>query len=225
MCNLELGKTLGIPDANGGWEGSWGPYVLKQINDHGYMTVNKEPTGICGGLTSYPVNSPDTSNPMSVHDFQANSYKGFTKQNWNKILPTANNFPIDPAEADKVLTGVKRAIGLGHRVTFGTLLDTNGSLKYHNGAVGEYNGVENDTWVLTSQIAQDARNGSINAGHEMIITGYNDTACATYKEGWFGKEQQQCGILTLRNSWGNTGDYYITYDHFKTLVMEAQEIK
>lgn len=78
--------------------------------------------------------------------------------------------------------------------------------------------------MLLPEIEQDADQGLINAGHEMIITGYDDDAIVTGPYGTVNK-----GLLTLRNSWGSYagdhGNYYMSYDHFKTLALEAQAIK
>ena len=88
---------------------------------------------------------------------------------------------------------LKLLLPAGHRVTFGTLLDVD---KGFNGALGTYK-VKNDTWILTSAIARDAKRGDIEAGHEMIIIGYDDKAKVKDSQGETHK-----GLLTLRNSWG-----------------------
>ena len=58
----------------------------------------------------------------------------------------------------------------------------------------------------------------------MVITGYDDDAIAKDSAG-----QEHQGLLTLRNSWGanagNHGDFYMSYDYFKLLVVEAQRIR
>ena len=58
----------------------------------------------------------------------------------------------------------------------------------------------------------------------MIITGFNDYATATDKDGRVHR-----GLLTLRNSWGNKvgneGDFYMSYDYFKLLTIEVQRIR
>jgi C1A family cysteine protease len=57
----------------------------------------------------------------------------------------------------------------------------------------------------------------------MIITGYDDEAIAIDKLG-----HQHKGLFTLRNSWGSSvadkGNFYMSYDYFKTLAMEAYKI-
>ncbi|OAJ33421.1 C1 family peptidase [Piscirickettsia salmonis] len=231
LCNLELGKSLVASgeQSRSGWDGTLGPVVLTQINNHGYMTIDQESSGICGGLTSYPVTSSDTGGSISKDDFESYSkqHQEFKVSNWQPIF-SASSFPVDPEQADQVLTKVKQALNDQHRVSFGTLLDDNIG---QNGAVAKYSAKNNtvnnnNAWVLTSKIASDAQANAIHSGHEMVITGYDDQRCVSYQED--NTTKQQCGLLTLRNSWGNTGDngdYYMTYDHFKAMVMEAQEIK
>ncbi|MGF2339111.1 C1 family peptidase, partial [Acinetobacter baumannii] len=61
-------------------------------------------------------------------------------------------------------------------------------------------------------------------GHEMIITGYDDNAIAVDDNG-----REHKGLFTLRNSWGeqfgDKGNFYMSYDYFKVLTIEAQRIR
>jgi hypothetical protein len=138
---------------------------------------------------------------------------------FNTLSTHADAFSDKDMAATGTLLKIKQALNNGHRVTFGTLLDVSIG---HNGAVGTYK-VRNDTWMVTPQVRQDAKNGSIEAGHEMIITGYDDNAVAVGPDG-----SKQVGILTLRNSWGSdagdNGNYYLTYAHFRLLADESYEI-
>ena len=62
------------------------------------------------------------------------------------------------------------------------------------------------------------------AFHEMVITGYDDKAIATDKQG-----RTYQGLLTMRNSWGSdagdNGNFYMSYDYFKALMIEVQRIR
>ena len=91
------------------------------------------------------------------------------------------------------------------------------------GAVGKHTAA-NDTWVLTEKMAQDLAAGADLAGHEMVITGYDDTAQAIDDTG-----VSHYGLFTLRNSWGpgigDEGDFYMSYDYVKALIIEAQRIR
>ena len=109
----------------------------------------------------------------------------------------------------------------GDRVTFGTLL-----LDFDLGTMGAVGkkGEHYDSWILTPEIARDIFLNPDFGGHEMVITGYDDQAVAIDDEG-----RTHQGLLTLRNSWGNNigdkGDFYMSYDYFKLLVIEAQRIR
>ena len=93
--------------------------------------------------------------------------------------------------------------------------------------MGRYHEAAQDAWVLTNEIFENIRSGHDVAGHELVITGYDDQACATYADEQ-NEPRQQCGLLHLRNSWGRRvgdhGDYYMTYDYFKTMVVEAYAV-
>lgn len=224
LCNLEVGRTLGIGD-DGGWDGSFGYMVLGQINRYGYVNTQYQNDAGCGGLKAYPKDSFNSGTAMSLADFTAHSLTNFTSDDWTPIVAYDGNFsPIDPATAETALITVKNAINQGYRVAFGTLIDPNvGSV----GAAGNYDGVNGDTWIMTTQIQQDIQKGDPMEGHEIIIDGYDDNACATYTDitPSLKPDATQCGLLRIRNSWsadaGDKGDYYMTYDHFKGMVVEA----
>lgn len=221
LCNLELGKTLNNPPgANGGWDGSFGYIVLGQVQDYGYLPMTYQKVQGCGGLKAYPVNGGSNGVAMSKEDFEKTAQHSFTQANWKTIHAYNGSFkPLDPTEGAVALDKVKQAVARGDRVVFGTLLD---QWAGQAGAVGKYNGVNNDTWLLTDQIKKDIEQGW-PAGHEMVIYGYDDSACATYDNG-----QKQCGLLRLRNSWGegagSQGDYFMTYDYFKTMSIESYDL-
>jgi len=218
LCNLQVGRTQASPD--GYWNGAWGDQVLKQINDDGYLPLTYQRATGCGGLKEYPTHSYDNGNAMSADTFKASSLKTFTAEDWKTIFQNYNPLPLD--QAKQMLVKVKEALNAGDRVTFATLLTPVGNM----GAVGTYKGVANDTWVLTPEVSKDIKDHTYLGGHEIIIDGYDDNACATYTEQ--GELQQQCGLFEIRNSWGdkagNQGDWYMTYDHFMGLAMEAFDI-
>ena len=58
----------------------------------------------------------------------------------------------------------------------------------------------------------------------MIIVGYDDDAVAVDQQG-----RKYQGLFTLRNSWGQSigdkGNFYMSYDYFKTLADEVQRIR
>lgn len=228
LCSLELGSTLendSPVDDNGyhtypsGWDGSWATIVLDQVNKYGLITKQLQTTKGCAGVYEYPLMvENDHGRAMPIADYNAQSEKKETLPGYKIILAPDDAFSSKTNMAS-VLTQVKTAIAAGHRVLFGTLLDVD---RGGNGALGKYK-VAGDTWLLTSEISDDAKAGIIEAGHEMIITGYDDKAAAIGPEG-----EKHRGVLTLRNSWsaeaGDHGNYYMTYDHFKSLTLEAAEV-
>lgn len=221
LCSLALGKTLENEDSNfpSGWDGSWGPLVLGQLMEYGVVSMDNQRLYGCGGLNEYPKDENGTGYAMSVNDYNDMAEPITDKVEWRPILDTIDAFKPEQHDPDKVLADVKKALKEGHRVTFGVLLDVYQGM---NGATGMHNGLF-DTWMLNEEIIQDAEAGQIDAGHEMIITGYDDKATAFSFDGTFAT-----GLLTLRNSWGSfagdNGNYYMSYDHFKLLALEAQAI-
>lgn len=222
LCNLELGSYLEQKDSShySGWDGSWGDVVLKQIDDYGVISIAAQRNNGCAGVYEYPRdNGKDTGRPMSAKDFTSRSDYIMKTISYKTLATHADAF-TDKMSTPGVLIKIKQALNNGHRLTFGTLLDVAvGS----NGAVGTYK-VRNDTWMMTPEIRKDAKTkGKIDAGHEMVITGYDDNAVVIGPD-----HTKQVGVLTLRNSWGSdagdSGNYYMTYAHFRILADEVYEI-
>ena len=146
---------------------------------------------------------------------------------------------VDPSQmwGENKIIETKKQLKQGHRILIGTLIYTdpdNSKIQYID---GYYNNKEAG-WALTPKIyarlqAQDKRYD----GHEMIVTGYDDGACITAKDEksgkYFcptyidnnGKQQEDRGVLTLRNSWGegqgDNGNYYMSYEYYRYFVYEA----
>lgn len=225
LCNLELGKTLNeLPDSDGGWNGSMGEVILGQINHYGYLPLSYQEESGCGGLNSYPSHSAENNGSgMPVDVFTKNSIKKFTAHNW-KALPAVYTPDDSPAggswHGNETLAAVRQTLASGYRVTFGVLVDTAAE---NIGIIGRHNGVE-DVFVLTENVISDII-ADHAAGHAMVITGYDDNACATYTDKETNTQKMQCGLLKLRNSWGtfagDNGDFYMTYDYFKYLTNES----
>lgn len=221
-CNLALGNTLEkegyVPS---GWNGSWGPMVLAQITDFGIVTRDDERDNGCGGLNSYPGSNPyEEGEPMSIHDFHGMSHNMSLDTSWSPIVTVEDVF-ADEYNSNDMVQSVKIALANKHRITFGVLLDV---YVGEAGAVGKYKAHWGfDTWMMTPRIEDDLKNGDINAGHELIIYGYDDDAVVEDEEG-----NKQKGLFLIRNSWGKfagyEGNYFMTYDYFKTMSMEAQKI-
>jgi hypothetical protein len=218
LCNLELGSYLAINDkANAsGWNGSYAPWVLQQITDYGIISQSYQKLNGCAGLRDYPLdNKTDEGLPMSDTEFMAHSIPISNLINWQSLLTDAEAFS-PKADMDEIIFKIKEELAKGNRLNVGILLDTNLG---NAGAVGT-NRAFNDTWMLTPKIIVDAMNDNIHAGHELVITGYNDDLEVADSNGVVNR-----GVFTLRNSWsslaGDHGDYYVTYDYLKFLALEV----
>lgn len=224
LCQLQLGNYL---EANGyvpsGWEGTSGALVLSQMDTFGMVSKQQEMLHGCGGLYQYPRGGDAPTSSMSVEEFHQISESLINESHEIVWIPLLNFYQAnsDAKTGDRILTDLKASLTAGDRVTFGVLLpDVDLGVA---GAVGHYK-ENNDTWVLTNRILMDliARPDMI-AGHEMVIIGFNDSAVAQDSNGKIHR-----GLLTIRNSWGEKigdhGDFYMSYDYFKLLVIEAQRI-
>ena len=234
LCHLQAARTLNNPPgADGGWDGSYGYAILTQMNDYGYLPLSYQKQQSCGGLTEYPIRSTFNGSAMDLDTFKANSTRIFTKNDWFPILNlfSLQQFkPLSIKQSTSTLDEVKQALLSGHRIVFGTLLLPDIGLA---GATGKFK-TPDDTWALVPDLLDDLddldEDGRL-AGHEMIIIGFDDNACASYDddnlEGLI-TQKQQCGLLRLRNSWGadiaDQGDFYMTYDYFRHMVLEAYAI-
>ncbi|MBA2652372.1 MAG: C1 family peptidase [Tatlockia sp.] len=222
LCQLQLGnyltKNAYTPS---GWKGSIGRTVLNQIQMFGIVSKAQEQSQGCGGLYSYPI-KPDekTENSLTIEEYRKMSENLDERISWSSILDYIQAFS-DRVDTNQTLNQIKASLNEGDRVTFGVLFS---SLEFGvAGAIGKHH-VENDTWVLTSEIARDVFISPKFAGHEMVITGYDDDAIALDDHG-----NEHRGLLILRNSWsekaGDQGDFYMSYDYFKLLAIEAARIR
>lgn len=221
LCSLELGASLAINDEipYSGWNGSFGDMVLQQLMDYGVVSKNHQKYHGCAGVNEYPIdNEEDEGHPMDKSDYTKVSVPIHNVVQWDNLMSDfdikSRDFPrVDPAWL------AKQALAKGQRVSIGTFLDVNYGLA---GAVGTYK-ARNDTWMLTPEIVMDAVNGEIYAGHELVVTGYDDNAVVMDENGYVNQ-----GLFKVRNSWskyvGDKGDFYITYDHFNIFVLEMSAI-
>lgn len=228
LCQLQLGNYLAD---NGytpsGWDGSWGQIVLSQMSTFGFMNKERQLINGCGDLTEYPLDDEDAPtssiSPEDFHQFSEalDPYDSIDPIiSWSSLLD-ANQALQDRIDPNKILDAVKATLNANDRLTFGVLLwDVDMGVA---GAVGRYK-ANNDTWVLTPEIARDTYLRPVAGGHEMIITGYNDNAISVDEQG-----RKYKGLLTLRNSWGdkvgNEGDFYMSYEYFKLFVIETSRIR
>lgn len=222
LCALQLGQNL---QTNGyspsGWDGALGINVLSQFDMFGFMTKEDQREFGCGGLTDYPFASEEKGQEMSPSQYHDYSHSIVSKRiAWTSLLDLFQSTQ-DRMDGAITLSQVKQVLTRGDRIVFGVLLaDYDKGLA---GAIGTHNDF-NDTWLLTPEIINDVNENPDFAGHEMIITGYDDNA---YAKDDFGRIHR--GLITLRNSWGDKvgdqGTFYMSYDYFRALVMEAQRIR
>jgi hypothetical protein len=223
LCQLQLGKYL---EKNGytisGWDGSFGVAVLSQMQLFGIVNKETQRAQGCGGYTEYPTHTLDEPQiEISVADFHQMSEPMPEQIAWSSVLDAYQVF-ADKIDPNKALTQVIDTLNAGDRLIFGVLL-----FRFDEGiagAVGKHN-ASYDTWILTPDVIKAINSKTAEVGgHEMIITGYNNNAIATDSQGRVHK-----GLLTLRNSWGSDigdhGDFYMSYDYFKSLAVEAQRIR
>ncbi len=222
LCSLTLGEYLSTVDKEypSGWEGSWGGVVLDQLFQYGIVDKETQKSVGCAGMTLYPTydmrEPTDSMTPIQYGELSQPINKQLS---WQALLSPEDAFG-GKVNGEALLSSVKQSLNQGNRLTFGVLLDTNVN---QVGAVGTYH-ARHDTWMMTPAIEDDVRNNKIDAGHEMIIIGYDDKAAVT--DPTSGKLQR--GLLVLRNSWstdaGDNGNYYMTYDYFKTMTDELQTL-
>lgn len=217
LCSLQLGNNLAGNGYNpSGWDGAWARSVLNQLSTFGLVNKSSEAEHGCGGLYQYPLESGDPETTVSPEDYHQLSEPSVS---WSTILDAEEAY-LDRVDTHKTLAAVKESLMQGNRVAFGVLL-----LDFDLGFVGAVGkkGNNYDSWVLTPEIARDAYLHPEFGGHEMVITGYDDNAVAIDDEG-----RKHQGLLTLRNSWGETGDhgdFYMSYDYFRLFVDEVHRIR
>ena len=221
LCQLELGnyleKTTYMPS---GWHGSLSGVVLSQMDIFGIVSKKHQLAHGCAGLTQYPLNEAMPEASMTPEEYHQVSENLLAQDMfWSPVLDIVDAVTTR-VDTNKTLDQVKAALKGGDRLTFGVLL-LDFDLGFM-GAVGK-NNAPGDSWVLTPEIARDIYLKEQFGGHEMVITSYNDNAVAVDEAG-----REHRGLLTLRNSWGSTvgdeGNFYMSYDYFKVLVIEVQRI-
>jgi len=226
LCQLQLGNFIATHGYGiNGWDGTWGRPVLNQMDAFGFINKAHEATHGCGGLTSYPLGSAEPETFINVDDFHQiseplNINLDAPEISWSELVDGDQIF-LDNINTTSTLTAVKTALAQGDRVTFGVLL---AAVQLGNaGAVGTYRSLD-DSWVLTPEIKHDVAINPPDTGHEMVITGYDDDAISYDTKG-----RKYTGLLTLRNSWskytGDHGNFYMSYDYFKLLLLEAYRIR
>lgn len=216
LCLLRFGqyleRTNWVPS---GWDGFRAAILLlDRIKQYGVISIENQQRYGCGGVYEYPYSSPVPTGEMSLVAYRKyHEMLPEDKISWSFLWSVYGAF----FEMDGV-SKVRFALSKGNRVLVAVILPR----VYLGvaGATGTHH-VTDDTWVLSSQI--ESAIDKKMAGHEMIVTGYDDKATAVDREGHIHR-----GLFTLRNSWGanvaDEGDFYMSYDYFDGLVWEAIQI-
>jgi len=222
ICQLSLGRYIEnyghIPS---GWNGAFSRNILSELDLFGFISKEVEKTNGCAGLTEYPESGEDLYNEEPITEFNKYSERLLAnKISWSSIIDIFQA-SMDNVNEEEILLETKKVLLAGDRIAIGVIL-----LDYQNGVIGAQGSYKskNDSWVLTPEMISNINNQQNYVGHALLITGYNDKATAIDSEG-----RSHQGLLTLRNSWGNNigdhGDFYMTYDYFKTLAIEAQRVR
>lgn len=225
LCQLELGRTLEdetyMPS---GWNGSTAVVVLNQMLRYGFINKANQTTHSCAGITAYPtLDETTTGNPMTEADFKTMS-ENLDQYHLQPIDvlndETRLNTNYTEEDANINVMKVKQALLNGNRAIISTFL-ISGLCNDPVGACGQYHAAH-DTWLINDALSQS--DPLLQDSHEMVIYGYDDNAVAIDNQG-----KSHRGLFILRNSWGTSygdnGDFYMTYDYFKVFVTEIQVIQ
>lgn len=226
LCSLELGNYLHAKNSQypSGWDGSWSTIVLRQVKSYGVVMMKYQRFPGCAEMTEYPKDDVDNKgNSMSEHEYRQLAQFPYPNLSWRSLY-NLDQAITDNDEENPVITHIKQALvdgngmGEGHRVLLAFSLDPSVA---NYGAAGTLK-VANDSWVMTADIEKHAKEGRLYAGHEAIITGYDDNAEITGSDGTKHK-----GVFTVRSSWGNAGDngdFYMSYDYLSKLSLDILEL-
>ncbi|MDQ5884685.1 MAG: Peptidase [Pseudomonadota bacterium] len=222
LCSLQLGRYLqSFGYLQSGWDGALAHSVLSQLEAFGFLSKDYQYQEGCGGLYEYPLLDRQFGSEMSLTTFHPESESLLEHRiGWSSILDVYQS-SHEPVDMQGLLSHVKAVLTKGDRAIIGVLLaEPELGLA---GAVGTYHTL-NDTWLLTPEIQQDMKQNPQYAGHALLVTGFDDNA---YAKDDFGRIHR--GLITLRNSWGDKigdhGNFYMSYDYFKAMVMEIQRIR
>lgn len=222
LCLLQLGQYLEeYGYSPSGWDGALGQSMLAKLDIFGLVSKSQQAAHGCGGVFEYSLTADAPTAGMSIEEYHKLSTPIDGERVGWSVLIDPWHVLRDKTNLDRVLDQVKTELKRGNRLTMGFLLPSAA-----DGVVGAQGGyhVQNDSWVLTSEIAEEGVHQTHFFGHEIIITGFDDYAIAVDALG-----EKHKGLLTLRNSWGIgagfQGDFYMSYDYFKAFVIEVMVIK
>ena len=221
LCQLELGSYLAIHDKSpvSGWDGAWADTTLSHIDKYGVISKRHQEQSGCADVYQYPIDNPNNQgSPMSTAQFTEHSFPIGNMIEWTPLITQQDSLYNTHNTPANFVWMIKESLAKGHFITMGFLIDDNipGA-----GTQGHYK-AEYDTWMMTPEIYNDAMRDAISSAHEIIIIGYDDSIQVKDDEG-----HSNTGVFILRNSWseeaGDQGNYYMTYDYFSHLVLDAMQ--
>ncbi len=218
LCLLQLGNHIEQEQGGlSGWNGLWNRVALDRIKKYGVITLKDQKKHGCAGVKQYPRYWFASDAAMQPESYLERSEKINGEQvTWKNLRDRQpKNQP------SKMSTALKAALNDGNRVTFSVLLPR---VDLGNAGATAWHHYFKDTWVLTQEIEDALGYSTEFPAHAIIITGYDDSAVAMDSHG-----RRHRGLFTVRNSWGpyvaDWGDFYMSYDYFDSLVLEAHEIQ
>jgi Papain family cysteine protease len=189
QCSLALNNALG----NNYWNGADNAtQILDPLKQYGIISK-----GNCFG-DQYA----DPNQSVDAKTYQTKSTKKYSRQINYTFYGTA------------VLTDLKAGLQAGHRFAIGTALADTGDPISVNGfdMLIDGNQTSGGLWACQQPSSDTNFCGAQNAGHEVVVIGYDDT--------------QQ--LLKIRNSWsdqvGDEGDYYMTYTFYNAMVSDQTKL-
>ncbi|KAB8040438.1 hypothetical protein GCL60_00555 [Silvanigrella paludirubra] len=182
QCSLALDYTLG----NSYWNGAYtANNIILPLKKYGIIAKN-----YCFGYR-YPY----PNQTVNLNQYYNTSFKGYS----DSII--TNNMRPDLNEIIKALnSGYRVAIGFVYNGDFpSTIIKKEGPIVSQN---------RGGLWACTQPGSNYNHCVPTNAGHEVIVIGYDNNQ----------------KLLKIRNSWsanmGDNGDYYMTYNFFNAMATD-----
>lgn len=186
QCSLMLDDALG----QNYWDGAYYPsQIIQPLQQYGVVSQ-----------VGCPVDYPDSSQTIDIATYQS-------------LVCSSESAIVQNVEYEYFaafdLNALKTAIQQGHRVLIGFHVYA-GAQQAVQGF--DVNGNVGGLWACKQGKSANYCKNS-NAGHEVVVIGYDD------------KQQ----LLKIRNSWGvsvgEEGDYYMTYTFASSMIMDMTIIK
>ncbi|MBX9585654.1 MAG: hypothetical protein K2X50_00205 [Gammaproteobacteria bacterium] len=238
LCLLQLSRSVTQNTYwHSLWEGSSIRILLSYISQYGIMTTEDQKKGFCNNVKTYPTTYDEKylklkMSPSQYHAHSVNIYKSYRIEpqilfnfthvysmggSSDQILTIGNNSDgwVTPEES---FAATRKSIAEGNRVIVEFLF------KADNMRVGIKN-TDNDTWFMSNDLrsAFSSQHYLTDSNdwyyHQVVIYGYDDNITVQNAAG-----ESQTGVFLVRNSWGEEGPEYMTYDYFKLMALEATSI-